>query len=161
MQIKNNVVAWATLDRDRCKRIPESKGARIMGQRQVSFDTNVFIRTASIFEAKRHVFRPAALENLAKEVVRYLVDAKLRAASFDTPAISPDGINAFCDALIQPSADQALRFIEDRRAEGVTRQGVYLGYITGATLCLGDGVAFLALSCSDGSARTAASRRVW
>lgn len=110
-----------------------------MGQRQVSFDTDIFTRTASFFEAKRHALPPAAVENLAREVVRRLVDARSRAASFDTPTISSEHINAFCDALIQPAPDLSLRFIEDRRAEGVTRQGVYLDYITGAALCLGDG----------------------
>jgi methanogenic corrinoid protein MtbC1 len=41
--------------------------------------------------------------------------------------------------LIHPEPDAALRFIEDRRAEGVTRKGVYLGYITAAARCLGQG----------------------
>ncbi|WP_322890667.1 MULTISPECIES: hypothetical protein [unclassified Yoonia] len=120
-----------------------------MGQRQVSFNTDIFTQTASIFETKRQVLPPVVVENLAKEVVRRIVDSKSRAASFDTATISPDRINAFCDALIRPSPDPALRFIEDRRAEGVTRQGVYLGYITGAAVCLDDGWASDKYSCID------------
>ena len=40
--------------------------------------------------------------------------------------------------MVQPEPDAALRFIEDRRAEGVTRYDIYLGYIGAAARCLGE-----------------------
>lgn len=61
----------------------------------------------------------------------------------------------FCDALILPDPDTALRFIEDRRAEGMTLTGVYLGYISGGARCLGerwerDELSFLQVTCGSG-----------
>lgn len=71
--------------------------------------------------------------------MRRLAYAKSSELDFDYAAISSDNIAAFCEVLIQPTPDAALRFIEKRRAEGVTRQGVYLGYITSAAHSLGKG----------------------
>lgn len=110
-----------------------------MGRQQVSFDAEIFSRTASLFATKRNAFAPDAVEALASDIIWRLAQSKSREPTFDTPDISPESIAAFCDALIHPKPDAALRFIEDRRAEGLTRQGVYLGYITAAARCLGQG----------------------
>ncbi len=110
-----------------------------MDTAQGAFDAEVFTRTASLFAAKRDVFAPGAVEALAQDIVRRLATVLPREAVFETPDIDPDKIAAFCEALIQPEAEVALRFIQDRRAEGITRQGVYLGYITAAARHLGDG----------------------
>jgi MerR family transcriptional regulator, light-induced transcriptional regulator len=105
---------------------------------QASFDEEVFTRTASLFAAKRDVFAPGAIEALAQDIMRRMATILPREAVFETLDIDPDQIAAFCEALVQPEAEAALRFIADRRAEGVTRQGVYLGYITAAARHLGD-----------------------
>lgn len=110
-----------------------------MGKPQVSFDAEIFARTASLFAAKRNAFPPGAVEALASDIVRRLAQSKKHEAVFEAPDIDPESLAAFCTALVQPDPDAALRFIEARRAEGVSRQGVYLGYITAAARSLGVG----------------------
>ena len=103
------------------------------------FDAEIFERTTSLFVTKREAFGPDAVELLATDIVRRLASARPHDPSFETPEICDDSIAAFCDTLIQPSPAAALRFIEDRRDEGVTRQGVSLGYIVAAARSLGQG----------------------
>lgn len=110
-----------------------------MGKPLITFDAEIFARTASLFAAKRDVFAPGAVEALASDIVLRLANATPREAIFEAPEIDPGSLAEFCDALIQPDPDAALRFIEQRRAAGVTRQGVYLGYITQAARHLGEG----------------------
>lgn len=126
-----------------------------MGKQQVSFDAEIFSRTASLFATKRKTFPPEAVKALASDIVRGLAHYKAREPVFDAPDISKISISAFCDALIQPEPDAALRFIEERRAEGVSRQGIYLGYISGAARHLGerwdaDKLSFLQVTCATG-----------
>jgi methanogenic corrinoid protein MtbC1 len=103
------------------------------------FDAEIFSRTASLFATKRDAFARDAVEVLASDIVQRLASVRPHGASFETPEISDDSIAAFCDALVQPSPDAAMQFIEDRRDEGLTRQGVYLGYIIAAARSLGQG----------------------
>ncbi|MCZ8079799.1 MAG: cobalamin-dependent protein [Rhodobacteraceae bacterium] len=110
-----------------------------MARRQASLDPEVFTRTASLFAAKRGAFAPDAVGALATDIVRRLADFRSEDPLFDAPVIAEDSIAAFCDALVKPGSDASLRFIQDRRDEGVTRQAVYLGYITGAARHLGQG----------------------
>lgn len=126
-----------------------------MGKPQASFDAEIFARTASLFATKRESFAPDAVETLANDIVRRLASIRRREPSFETPEISNESIDAFCETLIQPSPDAALQFIEERRAEGVTRQGVYLGYITAAARALGRGwdedrFSFFEVTCGTG-----------
>lgn len=109
-----------------------------MGKAQVSFDAEVFTRTASLFAVKRQVLAASSVETLATDIVRRLAQVKFRGAMFDAPNIPEQSIAAFCKALIQPDPCAALSFIEERRTEGITRQGVYLGYITAAARQLGE-----------------------
>lgn len=104
-----------------------------------SINAEVYSRTASLFAMKRAALGPEAFESLAADIVRRLARGKaLAGPSLETPFISPKSIAAFCDALILPEAEPSLRFITERRAEGVTRQEVYLGYITAAARHLGE-----------------------
>jgi len=103
-----------------------------------SFDTELVARTASLFAEKRSTFPPGAVEALAKDIVHRLARMAPRSPAIDPQPVSEDSIAAFCDALVQPQPHPALRFIENRRAEGVTRETVYLGYIPGAARCLGE-----------------------
>ncbi len=103
------------------------------------FDAEILARTSSLFETKRDAFGSDAVELLASDIVRRLASAGPSDPSYETPEISDESIDAFCDTLIQPSPAAALQFIEDRRTEGVTRQGVYLGYIIAAARNLGRG----------------------
>lgn len=110
-----------------------------MAKQQAALDPEIFTRTASLFEAKRVAFPPDAVGALATDIVRRLADFRSQDPDFGTARIDEATIAAFCDALVRPGSDASLRFIQDRRAEGVTRQSVYLGYITGAARHLGKG----------------------
>lgn len=109
-----------------------------MGKQDVSIDPKVFGRTASRFAVKRGSFAPDAVEALADDIVRHLSRAARQGVRFENPVIREESVAAFCDALIQPDPDAALAFVEALRAEGMTRQGVYLGYIGAAARMLGE-----------------------
>ncbi|MFN5998522.1 MAG: B12-binding domain-containing protein [Paracoccaceae bacterium] len=118
-------------------------------------DTEVFERTASIFSSKRAALAPEAVEAVASDIVRRLAKSTIRVPDFSMPSISEESLATFCDALILPDPDTALRFIEDRRAEGMTLTGVYLGYVSGGARCLGerwerDELSFLQVTCGSG-----------
>jgi methanogenic corrinoid protein MtbC1 len=110
-----------------------------MGRQDISVDAEVFARTASRFALKREAFSPEAVEALAGDIVRRLSRAAAQAPRFEDPVIGEDSVAAFCDALVQPEAAAALDFIRQRREAGLTRQGVYLGYIGAAARKLGEG----------------------
>lgn len=110
-----------------------------MGRQDISIDAEVFARTASRFALKRGAFAPDTVEALAGDIVRRLSRSAPRAPRFDDPVVSEESVDAFCAALVRPEASAALDFIEARRAEGLTRQGVYLGYIGAAARKLGEG----------------------
>ncbi|MFN6977733.1 MAG: B12-binding domain-containing protein [Gemmobacter sp.] len=110
-----------------------------MSSQDVSFDPAVFARTASRFAVKRDCFASETVAALAADVIRRLATVTARHARDDAPAISAESLAAFCDVLIEPEPGAAMRFIRDRRAEGLTRQDVYLGYIGAAARRLGEG----------------------
>jgi len=110
-----------------------------MGRPKVSFDAEIFARTTTLFAAKRDAFAPSSVEVLANDIVRLLAKTAPREAVLEASDIEADSLAAFCDALVQPNPDAALRFIENRRADGLSRKSVYLGYITGAARHLGEG----------------------
>jgi len=103
------------------------------------FDAEVYARTASLFATKRDAFDPDAIETLAADIVQRLAETRVLEPVFEASDISEKSLDAFCEALIEPEPEAALRFIEARRAEGVTRQGVYLGYVSAAARRLGEG----------------------
>ena len=109
-----------------------------MGSQDASFDAELFARTASLFAVKRTALPPDAVETLASDIVRRLAFEVRQRPRFEDPVISEENIASFCDALVQSTPTAALRFIEERRAEGVTRQDVYLGYICAAARRLGE-----------------------
>lgn len=118
-------------------------------------DTEVFTRTASIFSTKRATLAPDAVEAVASEIVRRLARSPTRVPNFNSAPISDESVALFCDALIRPEPDTALRFIEDRRSEGISLPNVYLGYISGGARCLGerwerDELTFLQVTCGTG-----------
>jgi len=104
-----------------------------------AFDPDLFTQTATRFVLKRKYFPPAAVEALAGDVLRQLASPPAGVDAAAPPEITDADIEAFCTALIEPTSDTALRYIEARRAEGVTRMGVYLGYICAAARRLGAG----------------------
>lgn len=118
-------------------------------------DTEVFARTASLFATKRLSLAPEAVRAVASDIVRRVAQSPFAEATFDIPEISEESIAAFCDALVEHEPGAALRFIEDRRAEGLSRQSVYLGYIPGGARRLGerwdkDELSFLQVTCGTG-----------
>ena len=110
-----------------------------MGRQLGPIDAQAFARMSELFAAKRDSLAPAAIEALASDIVDRLSRSAADRPRFEDIAIDADSVASFCDALIEPDAAAALRFIEARRAQGVTRQGVYLGYIPAAARRLGEG----------------------
>lgn len=110
-----------------------------MGQLNLAFDRDVYRRTASLFALKRKDLPPDAVDTLAKDIVYRLGRAAEKRPDFSAPDISEADVMAFCDALVDPDPLPSLQFIEARRAEGLTRRGVYLGYIGIAARRLGEG----------------------
>lgn len=110
-----------------------------MGNQEVAFDPELFARTASLFTLKRTTFAPKAVETLASDVLSRLAGGLRQSDPFDVPPISDESISAFCDALILMDSSASSQFIEERRAEGVTRMGVTLGYVCAAAKRLGEG----------------------
>lgn len=109
-----------------------------MDSKPMFIDPKIVDRTAARFAVKRKAFAPDAVEDLASFIVRRLASSATTIPSFDPATISENHIAAFCDALIEPGPTAAVQFIQDRRLEGVTRHGVYLGYICAAARRLGD-----------------------
>jgi methanogenic corrinoid protein MtbC1 len=118
-------------------------------------DRQVFERATSLFVSKREALPREAVEAVAGDIVRRLARLPQVAPTIEVPEIDQDQIVAFCDLLIEPDAEAALHFIEDRRAEGLSRKDVYLGYIPGGARCLGerwerDELSFLQVTCGTG-----------
>ncbi|MCC5975132.1 MAG: cobalamin B12-binding domain-containing protein [Rubellimicrobium sp.] len=103
------------------------------------FDAKLFERTASLFAVKREAFPPDAVEALASDIVRRLATTIPTGPHNDGIDISEAEVKAFCDVLIVPDPSAALQFMKQRRSEGVTRRGIYLGYICAAARELGEG----------------------
>ncbi|MFB9150868.1 cobalamin B12-binding domain-containing protein [Roseovarius ramblicola] len=110
-----------------------------MDNLDVAFDSELFTRTASRFVLKRKMFAPDAVEALAGDVLRRLAGTAPGQGALGPLEIRDADIDDFCAALVRPGPEAALRYIEARRAEGVTRMGVYLGYIGAAARRLGEG----------------------
>jgi hypothetical protein len=100
-----------------------------MDHHHAEIDIDLFKPTASLFAVKRTALPQDAVETMASEIVKRLAEVRLRKPGFDPCEIAEDRIEAFCDLLIQPDPAVALRFIAERRAEGLSRQGVYPGYV--------------------------------
>lgn len=103
------------------------------------FDDDLFARTVARFGTTRDAFAQDAVATLASDIMHRLATARPHDPGGPPPEIGGETIDAFCETLIQPGPDAALRFIEDRRAEGVTRREVYLGYIPLGARRLGRG----------------------
>lgn len=125
-----------------------------MNKPDVAFDAELFSRTSSLFAAKRRVFAPGAVEMFAADIVHLLAKSGTLTPR-DGAVISMDQVDAFCAVLVQADPGAAIRFIRDRRAEGVSLEDVYLGYIAAAARCLGeqwddDRLSFLEVTCGTG-----------
>jgi MerR family transcriptional regulator, light-induced transcriptional regulator len=110
-----------------------------MGLRNTVLDSDAFARAASRFARKRDTLDIGAVEAVSREIVDRLSRPRSKGLEPDTPAVDEAEIEAFCNALMQASPDAALGFIDERRAHGLTRQGVYFAYIGAAARHLGEG----------------------
>ncbi|ROT98105.1 cobalamin B12-binding domain-containing protein [Histidinibacterium lentulum] len=110
-----------------------------MGQQPIpiEIDAEVFARSTTLFDLKRTVLAPEAIAALASDIVRGLAQGGLARPAAALPDIDESESAAFCARLIEPDPDGALRFIADRRAEGLSRRDVYLGYVGAAARKLG------------------------
>jgi methanogenic corrinoid protein MtbC1 len=103
----------------------------------MAFDTETFSHAASVFRLKRDALAPAAVETLARDIVQRLAELPPQTAGSEAAQVSDESVAAFCAALVEPGPEAALAFIEARRAEGMTRAGVSLGYVAAAARRLG------------------------
>jgi len=110
-----------------------------VGRQETSIDAEIFVRTASRFALKRNALAPDAFETLAGDIVRRLSSADRQYRAQGVPVVSEESVAAFCAELVRPEPEAALDFVRQRRAEGLTRQDVYLGYICAAARHLGRG----------------------
>ncbi|WP_375569712.1 cobalamin B12-binding domain-containing protein [Seohaeicola saemankumensis] len=108
-----------------------------MQDETASLDENTFERTATIFRQKRQILAPEAFQSLALIVVRKLAGLAAQLPRPEVSSVSPDKLACLCDLLVQQQSKAALRFIEERRAEGATRDALFYGYIAGAAQMLG------------------------
>jgi MerR family transcriptional regulator, light-induced transcriptional regulator len=99
-------------------------------------DADAFMRASGLFANKRRLLPEGPVLSLAKEVVRRLSSLDRPEAAPDT-TVSEESLSEFCDILIQPTSDAALRFIRSRQADGVSRDTVFYGYVAGAARMLG------------------------
>lgn len=110
-----------------------------MREWDILLDPEVFLRAATRFAARRGMVDRSAVEALASDIVAGLAGTATRATGFEDPVIDEDSLASFCDALVQPDPDAALAFVAGLRAAGMTRHGVYLGYVGAAARRLGEG----------------------
>lgn len=108
-----------------------------MAKQELSIDPQVFVKTASLFANKREVLPAEAVRRLANDIVQRLAQSAYKVADEEIPPVRPENISAFCDTLVGNDPEAALLFIDQRRAEGLTRDGVYAGYIGAAARELG------------------------
>lgn len=104
----------------------------------IEIDPDVFVRTASLFNHKRETLGQDTVVAFASQIVEGLTQVRMNQSRLALPEIDAFEIAAFCDALVEPDPDAALRFIARRRAEGLTRREVYLGYVGAAARKLGE-----------------------
>jgi methanogenic corrinoid protein MtbC1 len=110
-----------------------------MGMRGTALDTGAVNRAASRFARKRQRLEAGAVKALSREILDRLSRPQATGIAGESPAVDAAEIETFCNALMQASPEAALAFIEERRSRGLTRQGVYLGYVGAAARHLGEG----------------------
>ncbi|WBQ14358.1 cobalamin-dependent protein [Hyphomonadaceae bacterium BL14] len=109
-----------------------------MGKPEFAFDNDTFLRASSLFVAKRDRLTDDAIQALAFDTLSRLADKALRDPAFEAKPVGDVLLQEFCEALLEPQPDKSLAFIEQQRALGLTRLGVYLGYISAAAQWLGE-----------------------
>lgn len=113
-------------------------GESFMTDLAAPVDPRILTRTVRLFDRKRRLLPPDAVESLAREVVVRMADAVTARTRPGTSKIDPVRVDAFCDLLLKPDPlGAALDFIAARRSEGASTQDIYLGYIGEAALLLG------------------------
>ncbi|MGY6626962.1 MAG: cobalamin B12-binding domain-containing protein [Oceanicaulis sp.] len=108
-----------------------------MGKAEFAFDTQTFLRTSSLFIAKRDRLTQDAIQSLAFDTLSRLAERALRDPAFESEGVSDALLARFCQVLLEPEPDHALAFIEEQRALGLSRLGVYLHYVGAAAQWLG------------------------
>jgi methanogenic corrinoid protein MtbC1 len=109
-----------------------------MGKAEFAFDDQTFLRTSSLFVAKRDRLTEDTIQSLAFDTLSRLAERALRDPAFEAEAVSDTLLKRFCEALLDPRPDGALAFIDEQRALGLTRLGVYLSYIGASAKWLGE-----------------------
>lgn len=89
-----------------------------------------------VFEI-RSKLDPAALEEVAREVLRRVAQKASAVDPNDTPATREE-LELLCALLISAKPDSGLEFIERIRADGASIETVYLSYLGGAAQLMGE-----------------------
>lgn len=114
-------------------------GGNPMNKASAFINSEIFGRAAQLFEEKRRVLAPDVVEGFARQVVTRLAATTVTHRPLNPIQISPEGVSAFCDLLLQPDQNRrALAFIAARRDDGATIEDIYLGYIGPAARMLGE-----------------------
>lgn len=110
-----------------------------MDRQNTTFDNDVFTHVAQLFEQKGRMLASDVLEQFARDVVERVSERVSGHSEAARMSIDVEDVAAFCDLLQMPDQPRvALDFIAARRAEGVSLEDVYLGYIGGAARLLGE-----------------------
>lgn len=109
-----------------------------MVRRQASIDPQLFERASSLFAKKRDLLPPETVSLLANDIVRRLARAVEQMPTQEVSSVSSESLAAFCDTLVHSDPAAAFSFITARREEGVSRDGIYFGYIAAAAEKLGE-----------------------
>jgi methanogenic corrinoid protein MtbC1 len=104
-----------------------------------ALDVETFARTALRCAAKRRELPAREVTALTGEMVRGLARLAPEGASGAGQAIDRTSVAAFCEALLEPEAEAALRFVEALQRAGVTSEELYLGHVAAAARELGAG----------------------
>ncbi|MEM9234312.1 MAG: hypothetical protein AAGA69_08755, partial [Pseudomonadota bacterium] len=104
-----------------------------MAEQDALIDPETLGRTSRLFATKRTSFPPEVIRKLARDIVNRLTPPK-----DPVPAvITPESVEHFCDALVDPDPQRALDYIAGRRIEGMPLNEVYSGYIGAGAQLLG------------------------
>ena len=119
-----------------------------------TFDRSEYNKADQQFRLAEQNLPKAAIESLAREVVRRLAFRVPRTVSHeDLP--TPSEIDLLCSALLSQDETAADKIILSARRDGVSVETIYLGYVAGAARQLGimweeDRVSFVDVTLSSG-----------
>ncbi|MCU0905979.1 MAG: cobalamin-dependent protein [Rhodobacteraceae bacterium] len=108
-----------------------------MAKTDRKLDPDVIARTASVFATKARLLDHAALEMLAGDVLHHVAVRAQSQRQAEAGGVSQTQLSLFCDCLMGPDPARAMRFLEERQAEGTSHDTLCLEYLGAAAIWLG------------------------